>query len=232
MKNTAENMNNNINLCQPDDKKACVACCGLINHSDISRHNLTRFLEDGQFRTDNSWRYQIEGSYPEQTTSCRESSSHICPFQGFISRGRPGCLIHPLYAGEEQRDMALFGAQACDNYSCPACRLFSDEIKKTIIDTLDDWYLYTIAIIDPMSTIWILEQILSSGMKRRSSEFKKTLTLSIEILAQALNKFNGIVFCYSIEEYEHTGKKFSLSTSNIKSENERQQILQIIGNNK
>lgn len=215
-----------MNLCQPDNKKSCVACCGLMNHLDISQKNLTRFLNDGEFRTENSWRYHIEGCYPEQTTSCRDYSSHICPFHGFISMGKPGCLIHPLHTGKEQRDNGLYGAQACDNFSCPALTIFNDDIKKIIIDNIKNWYLYTIAIIDPFSTIWILEQIHNTGLKSDSPEFQNAINSSLEIHAANLENYEDTVFCYSIEEYNIARGNFSLDVDNDRAENQRQQLLQ------
>ena len=219
-----------MNLCQPDEKKSCSACCGLFNHSDISRENLTRFLKDGEFRTENYWRYEIEGSYPEQTTSCRDYSSHICPFNSFISRGKPGCRIHPLYAGEEHREMALYGAAACKNYSCPAYILFNDDEKKIIIDSINDWYLYTIAIIDPLSTIWILDQICKAGFKNKSPEYENILNASLEIHSAALAQYKDTVFCYSMDEYKNERENFSLNEDNNGMQKEQYQILQVIEN--
>ncbi|MCP4136923.1 MAG: hypothetical protein GY754_38485 [bacterium] len=213
-----------MHLCQPDNTKSCVACCGLMNHSDLSRKNLTRFLNDGEFRTENSWRYQVEGCYPEQTTDCRDYSSHICPFHGFLPQGKPGCLIHPLHTGEEQRDMALYGAKTCEDFSCPAHKLFSDDIKKIIIENIEDWYLYTIAIIDPYSTMWILEQLSKAGPENKLSEL-------LEIHGRTLEACKETVFCYSMEEYNLMRKDFSLTANNDRAEKGRQQILQFIEKN-
>lgn len=195
-----------LNLCMPDKTKSCAACCGLMNHADISKKNLTDFLTTGTFRTANYWRYQIEGSYPEQTTSCRDYSSHICPFHGFIADGRPGCLVHPQVSGEDERDKGLFGADTCRNYLCPAYELLSHEVKTDLIDNLDDWYLYTIAIIDPASSIRIVDQLHENGLHTGGEQFKLSLVDALMVHAESLDRRHGTLFSYSVEEYEFASK--------------------------
>jgi hypothetical protein len=190
-----------LNLCMPDKTKSCAACCGLMNLADISRENLTGFLHDGAFRTANYWRYQIEGSYPEQTTACRDYTTHICPFHGFIDDGRPGCLVHPNVAGEDRRDWGLFGGATCKKYLCPAHELLTREKKAVLIDNLDDWYVYTIAIIDPLATVRIIEQLNQKGLHEGEDPFRQTLADALEDHAEDLNRREGNVFCYSKEEY-------------------------------
>lgn len=196
-----------LNLCMPDTTKSCAACCGLMNHADISQENLTRFLNDGTFRTANYWRYQIEGSYPEQTTSCRDYSSHICPYHGFIAEGMPGCLVHPSVAGEDQRDRGLFGAETCRRYLCPAYQLLSHEMKTILISNLDDWYVYTIAIIDPLASISIIDQLHEKGFHDGDGLFKQALADALRSHAETLGSREGNVFCYSKEEYAFVSKK-------------------------
>jgi len=202
-----------LNLCVPDNKKACAACCGMMNHQNISKHNIDSFLKDGPFRIDNAWRYQIEGCYPEQSTDCRDASSHICPFVGFISTGCPGCLIHPLYSGSEQRDMALFGAQTCINYSCPAMTIFTDDHVNIITTYIDDWYLYTIAVIDPLSTIWMIENLKKIGIDENHREFSKRLNIQIENHSKTLNDYEETIFCYSVDEYKMAHERFSIKNN-------------------
>ena len=195
-----------LNLCMPDTTKSCAACCGLMNHADISRSNLTKYLNDGAFRTAHYWRYQIEGSYPEQTTLCRDYSTHICPFQGFTAEGLPGCLVHPRVVGEDRRDRGLFGAAGCSRYFCPAFTLLSDETKTILIEALDDWYLYTMAIIDPLATERILSQLYVKGLHRGDGLFKKALDNALTIQGEILAAREGNVFCYSREEYAFVSK--------------------------
>lgn len=190
-----------INLCMPDTSKSCAACCGLMNHRDISRENLTAFLHAGRFRTENYWRYQVNGSYLEQTTSCRDSSTHICPLQGFIAEGIPGCMVHPQVAGVDQRDKGLFGASTCRAYVCPAHTILSDEAKKIIIENLDDWYVYTIAVIDPRSAVRMINQLHDQGIYNGEDEFKRSFAALLENHAESLAGRTGNVFCYSVEEY-------------------------------
>jgi len=190
-----------LNLCMPDKTKSCAACCGLMNHADISQKNLTEFLNDGAFRTENYWRYQIDGSYPEQTAPCRDYSTHICPFHGFIADGIPGCLVHPGVAGEDLRDRGLFGAAVCKSYLCPAYELLSLEAKNILIDNLDDWYAYTIAIIDPLASARIIDRLREKGLRAGDEPFRQALARALEDHGEYLNRREGNVFCYSKEEY-------------------------------
>jgi len=202
-----------LNLCMPDKTKSCAACCGLMNHADISREHLTAFLNDGTFRTENYWRYQIEGSYPEQTTSCRDYSTHICPFHGFIADGLPGCLLHPHVAGEDRRDRGLYGAAACGRYLCPAYVLLRHETKAVLIDNLDDWYVYTIAIIDPLASERIIDELHELGLHDGDASFKQALADALTIHAERLGSREGNIFCYSKEEYAFVSKSISSSLS-------------------
>ena len=198
-----------LNLCMPDNTKSCAACCGLMNHADISREHLTAFLHDGAFRTANYWRYQVEGSFPEQTTSCRDYSTHICPFHGFIADGRPGCMVHPHVAGEDRRDRGLFGSVACSTYLCPAYDLLSNEAKSIVIDNLGDWYVYTIAIIDPLATVGIIDRLHQKGLHEGGESFGQALAEALADHAEYLNRREGNVFCYSKEEYAFASNSIS-----------------------
>jgi hypothetical protein len=38
----------------------------------------------------------------------RDITSHVCPYQGFLKNGKPGCLIHPLFINKDERNRSLF----------------------------------------------------------------------------------------------------------------------------
>lgn len=199
-------------LCQPDDRKGCCACCGLFNVADLSREHLEKFLGEGSFRRDNGWRYTEEDCYVERTLAVRDDTTHICAFQGFLSPGKPGCLVHPLSCGEEGRDASLFGSKVCGNFLCPAYKIFSEEEKGVLIENIDDWYLYTFALADPLSMQWILKQLEKAPVEKNSEAYGSLLNGCVTLLARHLAAYRAPVFCYSLPEY-NTGSVFFSITS-------------------
>ncbi len=199
-------------LCQPDERKGCCACCGLFNLQDLSRENCEKFLREGQFRCENGWRYQEEESFLEKAFPVRDATTHICPFQGFLSSNRPGCLVHPLSSGSEGRDQSLFGSRVCGNFLCPAYHIFSTEERKLLIESIEDWYLYTFAVIDPLSTQWIFTAMREKGITPGSSSWGGKLNASLALLAEHLAAYQGVIFCYSMPEYNLGSRFFSLTS--------------------
>ncbi len=208
----SSNVYETIILCQPDGNKSCSACCGLFNFSDISRGNLSRFLEEGASR---SSACIAAGDYPDQGDhhAIREITSYICPHQGLIFNKRPGCLLHPQYRTTTMRNESFFGEKICNGFLCPAHTIMSTEQKKLIIGVLDDWYAYTIAVIDPDSTVWLLDLLRDTypSVFEQVDILKKIIHASLMIHADHLSAQPGPVFFYSISEYAAAKNNFSLS---------------------
>jgi len=200
-----------IILCQPDGKKGCSACCGLLNFKDISKKSLTGFLEEGKERAADAGRETENDLSYRYNDTLRDNTSHICPYQGFLEPNRPGCLIHPAFNESDERDLSLFGKKICDGFLCPAHELLTEKEKKIIISNIDDWYLYTIAVIDPLSTQWIINEIQQSHQKNNSEEkFKFILNKALGVHSESLSEHTGSVFFYSLSEYNIARKQFSL----------------------
>ena len=192
-----------IILCQPDSRKGCSVCCGLFNVKDTSRKNLEKFLQEGDGR-EKLYRVYEEFSEPE---SVRDRFSHVCPYQGFLSAGKPGCLIHPLSSGIEGRDRSLFASSVCGKFLCPAHEILSSQEKYALIKYLDDWYLYSTAIADPESFSFIHGYGRSiSG----DSGLPSVLSAGLKAHAQNLMAYEGIIFFYSVPEYMMNRERFSL----------------------
>lgn len=214
-------------LCQPDNNKGCSACCGLFNFKDISRENLSQYLEGGRARTididvkDFDDRIEYKNSI-----NTRDMTSYICPYQGFFSEKSPGCLIHPENNTEDFRDMSFYGKKICSGFLCPAHKILSKNEKKVLIEFVDDWYLYTIAVIDPFSFKWILDFIYDKFGRniKRIKSFKELLNLGLGIHAHFIQSIDGPVFFYSVSEYSIGSKKISLSSDNKGLDPVRQKI--------
>lgn len=155
-----KNVKSQLILCQPDSNKGCCVCCGLFNHVDIAKSNLERFLSSSKHRIIN--RIEVNDSKLNSKsilTEIRDSTTFICPYQGFIHKNAPGCLLHKSVNGFDARDMSFFGQDICDSFLCPAHNILNNRQKTILIEYINDWFYYSLAIALPLSFIWILERL-------------------------------------------------------------------------
>ncbi len=218
-----------IILCQPDGIKSCSACCGLFNFADISRENLSQFLGQGAARS-SSFLSTSDMTDQGDGRDIRDTTSYICPHQGLVFNKRPGCLLHPQYRNSTLRNNAFFGEKICSGFLCPAHSILSAEHKKIIARLIDDWYYYSIAVIDPESTRWILDILRDrhTNVFHREDVVKKILTEALTIHARYLNEYRGPVFYYSVSEYEMGKKNFTIPCGGADNTMQVQEILEVI----
>jgi hypothetical protein len=196
--------NDGIILCQPDNIKGCSLCCGLFNFSDISSASLSRFLKEGESREKAFSSHETFKS-PVQV---RDKFSHICPYQGFLKDNKPGCLIHPLSSGVDGRDRSLFAGKICDRFFCPAHTILSEEEKQFLIENVTDWYLYCTAIADPESYSFIYNYVKENWTDSELCAVLIKEGLTVHTFNLAAN--TGVVFCYSIPEYNINKENFCI----------------------
>ena len=195
-------------LCQPDSLKGCSLCCGLFNFNDISVKSLSKFLDEGKKRESS---YKVYSEYKYEISE-REISSYICPYQGFLTKGKPGCLIHPLTLGVEGRERSLFTSSICDRFICPAHTLLTDEEKSFLIKNVDDWYIYSVAIADPESYSFIYNYIKAQyGESLDDNMTKKVLSRALSVHGETLSGYKGVIFSYSVPEYNINKMNFCLN---------------------
>ena len=218
-----------ILLCQPDSGKGCSVCCGLFNFKDISRESLTSFLqkpipspaetEDDQYGTSYLYRNDI-----------RDVTSHICPYQGFLSEGKPGCRIHPAVCGKDNRDHSLFGKTICDRFLCPAHRILDNREKIYLTKYVRDWYCYSIAIIDPGTFSWIIQEITRKYSIKDCDDYLITDVLenALSLHAKYMNSTEQALFYYSVPEYISHRELFWAGAETTSAENERKEIRRIV----
>ena len=200
-----------IILCQPDNSKGCSVCCGLFNFRDISRESLVPFLEKGRDR-EKEYRAHEEFSTPFRL---RSRFSHICPFQGFLSEGKPGCLVHPLFSGSDGRDRSLFAHKICETFFCPAHSILSTEEKLFLINNIKDWHLYCCAIADPESFSFIYKFVNENYSEFRDMEtFNSLVITGLSVHEGNLSMYEGEIFFYSIPEYNLNRKNFCITYMN------------------
>ncbi|MEW5733209.1 MAG: hypothetical protein AB1921_00045 [Thermodesulfobacteriota bacterium] len=147
-----------VYLCQVREGLSCGACCGLYNVADPSREylssELARRTEEfaGLPRTENA----ID-AFSRETLERRNiyrrpyKEFYHCPFLGLVGEGRdrPGCLLHPLAAGNDGKDLrglSWYGAMACRTYFCPSHGGLSPRYALAVRESCDDWHLYGLAV--------------------------------------------------------------------------------------
>jgi len=196
-----------ITLCQPDNTKGCSLCCGLFNFRNISSESLREFLDDGIKREK---AYPTHNEYKE-SVKVRDVCSHICPYQGFLSEEKPGCLIHPLSSGIDGRWRSLFASKICGEFFCPAHAVLTDEEKKYLIENVSSWYNYSAAIADPESFSFIYNYVNDAFPEITDPQMKRVLVEEgLSAHAENLASYDGAIFCYSIPEYSINKKQFSI----------------------
>jgi len=146
-----------IHLCQPDAGKSCGACCGLYNYTDSTRLSLVSRLRS---RTER-FRRIVQGMddlsiFSEQTKRLEDQAKryeviYCCEYIGFLDddEKRVGCLLHPLQnEGSDLRGASFYGKELCDGHFCPSYQYISREEKLSLLNILDDWYLYGLCLTD------------------------------------------------------------------------------------
>jgi len=146
-----------INLCQPDSGKSCGACCGIYNYVDSS----PEALGDRLRRRTERFRSEVRGAEDlaafSRTIRAAEDQArrfdviYCCEFAGFLDHGerRVGCLLHPAQnGGVDMRGVSFYGRELCDGHLCPSYHFLSRAEQATLVEILDDWYLYGLCITD------------------------------------------------------------------------------------
>ena len=192
-------------LCQPDSQKGCSICCGLFNLQDISKNNLSQFLNS-----------QDKAKF--FSLGARDEKAHICPFQSFIRINIPGCSAFPSEEKKNLRDLSLFGAKICSDYFCPAHKILGEPYKDFLINNVSDWYNYSLAIVDPESFIWLINKFYFLERKDlNKKKISEALDFYFARRAVFLNQVPGVIFYYSISEYNLGKGNISLLSGKNKS---------------
>jgi len=219
-----------ISLCQPNDKVGCSICCGLLNHQDISKKNLSTFLNDVENRIIHFENLPEDKKFTEiQKFGIRDIASYICPYQTFIADGKPGCSLFDENPEKSKlRNKSLFGQKVCNDFLCPAHHILSEPEKILLIKFVEDWYLYQIAILDPESFQWILKVADEHKIYKGNKSFKKLLNEALLLHSKYLSQKKISLFYYSESEYNLEKENFSLFSQLPALQEEKKQILLLI----
>lgn len=147
------------NLCRPDERKSCAACCGLYNVADGTGETLAQKLHhrtDLFFRTGRSADELVAFETSVRTaeaTAPVDPVIHVCEFTGFVDSERRivGCLLHPTSPGNrgiDLRGLCHYGSLACRSFYCPAWESLDPAHIACVTAAVDDWHLYGLVITD------------------------------------------------------------------------------------
>jgi hypothetical protein len=149
-----------LNLCRPDNRKSCAACCGLYNVPDGTRPTLAAKLEKrtslfwATLRTVPALEAYQNFIRNQENASALDPVIHVCEFTGFLDLDHKivGCLIHPSAPGNDGidlRGLCYYGSMACKCFLCPAWSEITASHRELLLDLLDDWHLYGLVMTDP-----------------------------------------------------------------------------------
>ena len=214
-----------IVLCRPEGPRACSACCGCFNLLDISRESVTAFLKQGSGRV----RSTDSGISSERLPGTRDTTTHVCPYQGLDAAALPGCLLHPSITGADGRGASLYGERICEEFFCPAHYLLDEGAKRLLLAMASDWYRYSVAIIDPLGFVWMLDQVyagdgFASRPERSSDAIADAVNAALEAHATFLNGVKGPIFHYSRSEYMLDYHRFSPASGSPETEAHRRSL--------
>ncbi len=148
------------NLCRPDSRKSCAACCGLYNVRDATRPSLAEKLEKRTFLFRTTPRTVRALEAFQAAINCQETAPpldaaiHVCEFTGFLDLDQRivGCLLHPSAPGNsgvDLRGLCYYGSMACKSFFCPSWSEVTALKRRILLDVLDDWHLYGLVMTDP-----------------------------------------------------------------------------------
>ncbi len=186
-----------MNICHPDGKRSCAACCGLYNVRDGTRSALSHKLEQHTLLFGTVERsaaaiceYKSQVATEEENPPLDEEI-HVCEFIGFLDPQQHlvGCMLHPAAKGNEGidfRGLCHYGSMACKSFFCPAWDEVPPRFRDILLALVDDWHLYGLVMTDVdfvMSLFGLVEQRLGRPLPAR----KLTRTPAGSILSEMLS---------------------------------------------
>ena len=161
-----------MNVCRPDSRKSCAACCGLYNVPDATRSALEAKLERRTLafrrvtRTPQAiedYRDWVRANEPDPPL---DDVIHVCEFTGFLDplHRIVGCQLHPTAPnneGVDLRGLCHYGSMACKSFFCPAWEETPPRLGDLVSALVDDWHVYGLVMTDvdfTRSVFALLEQ--------------------------------------------------------------------------
>ncbi len=113
-----------MSMCQ--NENSCVACCGTLNLKlgaaeifELLSQRTEQCPAAGRASHESLVAYRTMREKQEASIERYDETVYVCPFVGWIEKGRAGCLIHPFRTGRNNSQNASFyGASICLAYDC------------------------------------------------------------------------------------------------------------------
>jgi len=148
-----------MNLCRPDHRASCAACCGLYNVPNATRPYLLEKLRNRTLlfaavpRTPDALLDFQASVLRMEDEKPLDPVIHVCEFTGFVDPEEKivGCLLHPSGSGNEGidlRGLCHYGSMACKTFFCPSWEEVPRRYLETAGQALDDWHLYGLVMTD------------------------------------------------------------------------------------
>ncbi|RME89364.1 MAG: hypothetical protein D6767_08535 [Candidatus Hydrogenedentota bacterium] len=119
-----------MSYCQ-NKTTSCAACCGIYNLSFRKeellhwiKQNTESFLQTDISKKENIVRFRELGEKKIQNQKISQEI-YVCPFVGFVAKGKIGCLLHPTGSPHPQislyahpQNFSFYGEAICQGYNC------------------------------------------------------------------------------------------------------------------
>lgn len=185
-----------VYLCQVSEEISCGACCGLYNVADPGYESIYEMLDQRTLLFEQTPRDYDSLVEFETIVAKRENPKrpypefHHCRYIGLIgeNKNRPGCLLHPLGAGNnniDHRGLSDWGGLACASYFCPTCHQTPARYKKIMRICADNWYLYGLMATESEMLNTFFARIETIAGK----ELEPDLFINNQIAAETINDF-------------------------------------------
>jgi len=185
-------------LCQTNHH-SCGACCGIFN-LQISKQDVNKVLNertnDFKQKTNYNLRWTLaefrkmrEGI--EKDIPRVDETTYVCPFLGFISDLRIGCMVHPILSGDpNSQNVSFYGASICQGYDC---KNKENKNSTLLIPFLEneamDYYTYSNLVSDHITLGIIIDFFENLGY-----EFEDILTFQKEVFTKLIYRKFSIGF--------------------------------------
>ncbi|MDD3473655.1 MAG: hypothetical protein PHS86_12800 [Syntrophaceae bacterium] len=147
------------NICRPNNKVSCAACCGIYNVIDASAELMTHEMRRRSSLFARVTRHVDDmvnfKAFISETSRLRQLDPdiHVCEFIGFLDPHEliVGCMLHPCSTGNggtDFRGLCHYGAMACKAFYCPAWKQLNQGMRKTVAMIVPDWRAYGLIITD------------------------------------------------------------------------------------
>ncbi len=159
-------------LCQTN-QHSCGACCGIFN-LNISKQEVNNILQERTSDFKQNTNYNLRWTLAEfrkvregieREIQRVDETTYVCPFLGFISEGRIGCMVHPILTGDpNSQNVSFYGASICQGYDCKNKENKNSEILIPFLDTESiDYHTYSNLVSDHITMGLITDFFESLG---------------------------------------------------------------------